>query len=600
MPSLVSARLLSLVLVALVVGLLPGCGSGGGKDTTRTASSVAGTSSAGSGVGAGLIKVNQVGYLPAAAKWAVIPATAATEFTVINAHNQVEVYSGALTAPAIWDASGERVKLADFSSVTSPGDYQIRVNGLADSVVFSVAVDAYQPLLAASIKAFYFNRSSAELLPEHAGKFARPLGHPDTQVFIHPSAATNARPEGFVVSSPKGWYDAGDYNKYIVNSGISTYTLLAAFEHFPELFNNQNLVIPESANSLPDLLDEALWNLEWMLTMQDPQDGGVYHKLTNKNFDGTVMPHLAKNDRFLVQKTTAATLDFAAVMATASRVLARYENQLPGSSAKMLAAAEFAWEWANSNPAITYRQPGDIATGEYGDFRLSDEFAWAAAELYITTGKDSYYTAFKPIETQNTVPSWRDVRGLAWISLAHHQQQLTGVADKALIVSRVESLADSLRSTWSVSPYKVSMRQEDFEWGSNSIALNQAMVAIQAYRLVGKREYLDVAQAQLDYVLGRNATDTSFVTGFGKKSTLHPHHRPSEADGIVEPIPGFIAGGPQPDQQDRFDCPVSYPSKTAAKSYLDHYCSYASNEIAINWNAPLVYVSAALLALTPK
>ena len=592
------------IAMASLSGLLVACGSGGssssdgGNKSTATNSTSAVTSS--SMINSGLIKVNQIGFLPESMKISAIPDVPATTFKIIQAGTNTEVFNGNLGAAATWDASGERVKLADFSSLKVPGEYQVRVEGVADSHAFSIKADIYDSLVAASVKAFYFNRNSAELLTEHAGKFARALGHPDTKVLIHPSAASNSRPAGTTISSPKGWYDAGDYNKYIVNSGISTYTLLAAYEHFPSLFNNQNLVIPESGNALPDLLDEALWNLEWMLTMQDPQDGGVYHKLTNKNFDGTVMPHQATAERYVVQKTTAAALDFAAVMAVASRVVAPYETQLPGLSAKMLSAAEAAWAWANANPSITYTQPADVKTGEYGDKNLTDEFAWAAAELYITTKNDIYYAALKPAETVNTVPSWGDVKGLAWVSLAHHKNNLTAVADQDLIAGRVDSLAASLQTAWSASPYKVSMQKGDFVWGSNSGALNQAMMLIQAYRLNGKREYLDAAQSQLDYVLGRNATDTSFVTGFGKKSTLHPHHRPSEADGIVDPIPGFIAGGPQPGQQEKSDCNAVYPSNIAAKSYLDNYCSYASNEIAINWNAPLVYVSAAVRALTPR
>jgi endoglucanase len=334
--------------------------------------------------------------------------------------------------------------------------------------------------------------------------------------------------------------------------------------------------------------------------MQDPNDGGVYHKLTNKNFDGTVMPNQATSERYVVQKTTAAALDFAAVMATASRVVAHYETQLPGMSAKMLAAAESAWAWAVANPAVTYKQPDDVKTGEYGDGNLADEFAWAAAELYITSKKDAYYAAMKPTDTFATVPSWGDVRSLGWISLAHHRDNLTAVADKQLIANRIDGLAANLQSVWTASAYRVTMQKNDFVWGSNSVALGQAMMLVQGFRLNGKREYLDAAQAMLDYVLGRNATDMSFVTGYGDKATLHPHHRPSEADGIAEPIPGFIAGGPQPGQQDKSGCNVPYPSNIAAKSYLDNWCSYASNEIAINWNAPLVYVAAAIQALTPK
>jgi endoglucanase len=438
------------------------------------------------------------------------------------------------------------------------------------------------------------------LLSDHAGVYARAAGHSDTQVLVHVSAASQTRPEGRIISSAKGWYDAGDYNKYIVNSGIATYTLLAAFEHFPGFFQTQHLNIPESGNNIPDVLDETLWNLEWMLTMQDPNDGGVYHKLTNKNFDDTVMPHQASSPRYVVQKTTAAALDFAAVMAVASRVFAAYETQRPGLSTQMLKAAKAAWGWAQANPAIIYQQPADIATGEYGDVSLNDEFAWAAAELYIATQDEAYYTTMNPDNVQNTVPSWGDVRALAWVSLAHHRNSLTDIAAQTLIANRIHSLATSLQTQWQSSAYKVSMQTSDFVWGSNSVALNQAIMLLQAYRLDGNRAYLDAAQSMLDYVLGRNAMDTSFVTGFGDNPTLYPHHRPSEADGILESIPGFIAGGPQPGQQDKSGCTKAYPSNIAAKSYLDDYCSYASNEIAINWNAPLVYVSAAIQVLTAE
>lgn len=550
--------------------------------------------------GVGTITLNQLGFLPHSAKWAVISKVSASQFAIVNATTETEVMRGNLGDAKLWKPAEETVKLANFSKLTAPGDYYLRVEGIPGRYRFVIADNAYRTLGNASLKAFYFNRASTELRAAHAGIYARAEGHPDNHILIHASAVSSSRPEGSVISSPKGWYDAGDYNKYIVNSGISTYTLLAAYEHFPEYFQQQFLNIPESNNSIPDLLDETLWNLDWMLTMQDPSDGGVYHKLTNKQFDGKLMPAQAKSERYVVQKTTAAALDFAAVMAVASRVFRHYEVQRPGLSEQMLTAAQAAWRWAQANPGVIYQQPTDIVTGEYGDQNLSDEFAWAAAELYITTQDDHYYAAMKPETVQITVPDWADVSALAWISLAHHQHHLTSVADTALISGRVSELANHLLNKWQTSAYKVSMDTGDFVWGSNAVALNQAMVLLQAYRLDAKRSYLDAAQSLLDYVLGRNATDTSFVTGFGRKYTLHPHHRPSEADGIAEPIPGFVAGGPQPGQQDKAHCRVAYPSSLPAKSYLDDNCSYASNEIAINWNAPLVYVSAAIQVLTPR
>jgi len=543
------------------------------------------------------IKLNQLGFTPNAEKLAVAPAVEATSFSIVKAGTIETVMTGKLSAAAVWEPALDSVKLADFSSLTAAGDYELKVAGVAETARFSISADAYQALNVAALKAFYFNRASTALLETHAGIYQRAAGHADTNVFIHASAADANRPAGTIVSAPKGWYDAGDYNKYIVNSGITTYTLLAAFQRFPAYFTAQSLNIPESGDAVPDILNEAMWNLEWMLAMQDPNDGGVYHKLTSKGFNGFEMPEADSSERYLVQKTTAASLDFAAVMAAASRIYAGYESQYPGMAAKMLAAAQSAWTWAQTNPAIYYAQPADIQTGAYGDNNVSDEFFWAATELYITTKEDSYYSAMKPADTSADVPGWGGVKSLGWMSLAQHLDSLTAVADKTLINDRLDQLAASISAKKSQSAYAVSLGTGDFFWGSNAGALNQAVILLEAYQLdTSKTAYRQAAQALLDYVLGRNATDYSFVTGFGSKSPLHIHHRPSSADGIAAPIPGFIAGGPHPDHSS--DC-SSYPSSLPAKSFVDLECSYSTNEIAINWNAPLVYVSAALQVLNP-
>lgn len=547
-----------------------------------------------------LIKVNQIGYKPGAEKLAVVPAVATTAFTVTRTSDQSVVLSGSLSAAKTWAPASESVKLADFSSLNTEGDYTLTVEGIEKSVNFKISENAYDALNAGAIKAYYFNRASTALLETHAGVYKRSAGHPGTTVYIHKSAATLARPEGTVVSAPKGWYDAGDYNLYVVNSGISTYTLLAAYERYADYFKTQTLNIPESTDAVPDVLNEAMWNLEWMLAMQDPNDGGVYHKLTSKNFSGMVMPHVDTSARYMVQKATAATLDFAAVMAAASRIYAPYEATYPGISTKMLDAAKSAYQWAKANPAVYYAQPSDIFTGDYGDSDVKDEFAWAAAELYITTKDDAYYTDLNPTTVTADVPWWGGVKSLGWISLAHNLDSLTPTADKTLIRTRLNGVAAGIAAKKTSSAYGVPLVSGDFNWGSNSGALNQAMMLLAAYELDNsKADYLKTAQSLLDYVLGRNPTDYSFVTGFGVRTPQNIHHRPSEADGIAGSIPGFLAGGANSGQQDKSGCSVPYPSNLPAKSYLDNTCSYASNEIAINWNAPLVYVSAALQVLTP-
>ncbi|MEZ0472039.1 glycoside hydrolase family 9 protein [Luteimonas salinilitoris] len=548
------------------------------------------------------IRLNQVGYLPAAHKLAVAPADAADGFVVEDAATGEPAFTGKLGVASTWPPSGQRVRIADFSALDAPGRYRLRIRGLPPSDEFVVADDAYAALAAASLKAFYFNRAGTALEPRHAGRYARAAGHPDDVVRVHASATSESRPEDTEISAPKGWYDAGDYNKYIVNSGIATYTLLAAWEAFPQVFAAQDLGIPESGGDVPDLLDEAWWNLEWMLAMQDPADGGVYHKLTTLQFAGFAMPERAREPRYVVQKSTAAALNLAAVMAQASRVYAPFEAHFPGVPERMLKASRAAWAWASKHPDAVYRQPDDVGTGAYGDQALDDEFAWAAAELYIATGEEAFRDAFVARGVEAGVPSWNSVGGLAWMSLASlasRPDRRMPHAMRERVEREIDGVAGELLREWSRSAYRVAMGGPDFVWGSSAVALNQAMLLVQAYRLNGQRDYLDAAQSQLDYVLGRNPLARSYVTGFGARPPMHVHHRVSGADGIVDPVPGWLAGGPNPGQQDAKDCSGRpYPSKVPALSYIDDVCSYASNEVAINWNAPLVYVVAALQALT--
>ncbi len=545
----------------------------------------------------GVIQLNQLGFLPNAHKLAAVPAGAAGRFRVLDAAGRT-VFSGPLGAPATWSPSGEPVRLADFSALRTPGTYRIAVDGAGASAPFPVSADAYRALDAAAIRAYTMNRAGIALDGRVAGIHARAAGHPDDKVLVHASAASAARPAGTVIASPKGWYDAGDYNKYIVNAGISTWTLLAAYEHFPAWFDALALDLPEDAGGagLPGLVAEALWNLDWMATMQDPHDGGVYHKLTNLAFDGMVMPDRATAPRYVVQKTTAAALDFAATMAAASRVLARFDAQSPGRSARWLAAAEGAWRWALRHPDVLYRQPDDVKTGTYGDDKLDDEFAWAAAELLAATGKAEYRDPAPAAGVaRSTQPDWGDVRMLGWIALAGQQERLP--ADAGAARKKLLAAADTLLARWQASPYRLAMADKDFVWGSNAVVLNQALVLVQAYRFTQRRGYLDAAQSALDYTLGRNPLGTSYVTGFGARSPRHPHHRPSVADGIADPVPGWLVGGPNPGRQDAADCKATYHAALPALAWLDDDCSYASNEVAINWNAPLVYVAAALQAL---
>lgn len=548
---------------------------------------------------ANLMRFNQIGFYPNAPKVAVIVNAGAGDFSVVDEATGETVFTGTLSDAQTWSLSDERVRRADFSELSQPGDYRLVVNTFGTSFPFSIEERVHAPVAQAALKGYYYQRMSMPLEEAYAGRWARPAGHPDTEVLVHPSAASEARPAGTVIAAPRGWYDAGDYNKYIVNSGISTYTLLALYEHYPDFARRLETNIPESGDDVPDVLDESLWNLRWMLDMQDPNDGGVYHKLTHANFQGVIMPHQATAPRYVVQKGTSATLNFAAVMAQAARLFADYETAFPGLADSMRTAALAAWQWARANPNVAYRQNAmnqqfdpDVVTGAYGDGNFSDEFDWAAAELYVTTRADSFLTLADPLDQPPNVPAWPSVRSLGWYTLLHHRQELPAAIDTTAMKAQFLSVADDLVGVTEEHPYHIVMggTASDFVWGSNSTAGNQGMLLLQAYRLTGDTNYRDAALTNLDYLLGRNATGYSFLTGYGHNPTMNPHHRPSEADDVRDPVPGLLAGGPNPGQQDG----CTYSSNLPAKSYVDDWCSYASNEITINWNAPLVYLASGL------
>ena len=554
------------------------------------------------------IRLNQLGFYPNAPKIAIVLTDQASPFQVTTPDGKQVLFSGTLSEARKNTLSGKMARTADFSAFRTPGTYTLTVPGSGRSYPFTISPDVYHNLAIGALKGFYYQRASIDLPATYAGQWHRPAGHPDNQVLIHPSAASATRPAGTTISSPGGWYDAGDYNKYIVNSGITMGTLLSLYEDFPGFSKTLTANIPESSNQVPDLLDESLWNLRWMLTMQDPADGGVYHKLTNPRFDGMVMPDRAKPDRYVVQKSVTATLDFAAVMAQASRIFKTYNRQLPGLADSCRTAAVKAWQWAKQNPNALYDQDAmnrsfdpDVSTGTYGDRDAGDEWIWAAAELYLTTKDDTYYTAVNLFPDDKTpLPSWAQVRTLAYYSLARLSDQLTpmGKQDLPKLKAYITRQANQILQDTDKQAFQTPMGKSasDYSWGSSSVAANQGIALIQAYRLTKEKPYLLAALANLDYLLGRNAIGYSFVTGFGHKTPMHPHHRPSISDGIEAPVPGLLSGGTNANAARQDKC-AGYTSTVPDEVFLDNDCSYASNEIAINWNAPLVYLAAALEAL---
>lgn len=553
----------------------------------------------------GQIFLNQVGYYPGQEKVAIVDSGAVKSFEVLDAVTRQSVLSGVPGGKASTPWSEEVRTSLDFSDLTTPGSYLLVVNGDTSAAMpFTVKANALSELADGALKALYYQRTAMPIEEKYAGKWSRPAAHPDTKVIVHPAAAGPVRKGGDVIASPKGWYDAGDYNKYIVNSGFTVGLMQDIYSLEPEYFAKQNVNIPESDNSTPDLLDELHYNLDWMLTMQDPADGGVYHKLTTLNFEGFITPSECKQERYVVPKSVTASLDFAAAMAQASRVYSAFEADYPGFSEKALHAAQKAYAWAEAYPAAFYDQESltpAVTTGTYADDKADDEFFWASSELYLATGDSRYLKkaqATKPAAF--APPTWGSTAGLgvfAWVApgkdLAEEARELSDAMKTLLVEYAEEAVADADANAFH-APY--GNAESDFYWGSLSEGTaNQGIALIYAYKLTDDDKYLENAARNMDYILGRNPLGYCYVTGFGTRSPMHPHHRLSASDGIESPIPGFLVGGPNAGKQDADY--VTYSSSMPDEAYEDVEASYASNEIAINWNASLVALSSALDAL---
>jgi len=538
------------------------------------------------------IKVDQVGYLPTEPKVAMVAArTAIGTFVVRRFGSREIVLRGKLSAPAADTSSGDSVQTADFSSVKREGRFYVEVPGVGVSWSFAIAPNVYARAFYLALRSFYGQRcgTAVDLGPEFPG-YKHDACH--TENAFHGTSGKG----GVKASGNKGWHDAGDYGRYVVNSGLSTGTLLWTYEIFADRVKSVRLNIPESDNGSPDILNEIRWNLDWMLSMQD-EDGGVFHKQTSERFCDFVMPEKDGLVSFVIgtgrepYKSSCATADFSAVMAIAARTYRPFDAAYAVTA---LDSARRAFAWVEKNPCILFTNPGGIGTGAYGDRDCADEILWAAAELWRTTRDGAYrqyfldhYSTQLPAISASSPPAWPSVGPVAlWTYLLGGG---TGEAAEAIRKASV-SAADQIVSRTAADGYRTSLRTSDYIWGSNSVAANYGLQLLVANALRPDPRYREAAADNLHYLLGRNTFSLSWVTQVGANPFRHPHHRPSGADQNPEPWPGLLSGGPNARRQD--PAMKGLPDVPPARMYVDDQESYASNEVAINWNAPLVFLLA--------
>ncbi|MEJ2569771.1 MAG: glycoside hydrolase family 9 protein [Anaerolineales bacterium] len=558
------------------------------------------------------VSVNQTGYFPEGEKNASVAndSTDALDWSLRDSSGEV-VLSGKTTVLGEDATSGDFLHQIDFSEYNTPGSgYQLLAGGL-ESVSFAIAKDIYSQLKLDALAYFYHNRSGTPIVVQYVGaNWARPAGHiTDDNVTCY----KGDDPDGnswpgcdYSLDVAGGWYDAGDFGKYVVNGGISAWTLMNLYERFPEVYGDGTLRIPEQSNGVPDLLDEARWEMEFLLSMQVPQGqpkaGMVHHKIHDRTWEPMPMvpPMEVDNDneheiagqgRYLYPPSTAATLNLAATAAQCARI---WDEIDPDFAATCLTAAQTAWEAALANPNIyAGNTPGD-GGGNYEDGNVADEFYWAAAELYVTTGDETYLNYLLESDRFGEVGQfdWGNTSSLGTITLVSTENDLPQ-EQAAKLKANVLDFADEMLTIQENDGYSVLIDGE-YPWGSNGLILNNTILMALAHDLSGEGKYLDSVRLSMDYILGHNPLYKSYVSGYGTYPMQHPHHRfwaNDPANGYPPPPPGALAGGANATANDPAALNANLSAYAPSKRYVDEIGSYSTNEVTINWNAPLAWVA---------
>lgn len=532
------------------------------------------------------IAVNQAGYLINESKYAVINGEI-EKLYLLNEKDEI-VFENKTQLRTEKDlATGYKVYSFDFTNFNKSGKYYIGDNKGLKSYNFLIGESVFENLKRLSIKSFYYQRCDVEILEKHAGVFKHPSCHTSDAIF-HTTAGTGS------LNVNGGWHDAGDYGKYTVPASTTVGQMLMSYENYSENYQEDDLNIPESGNGIPDLLDEIKFELEWMLKMQR-EDGAVFWMVNSKTYHES-MPHTSKLQRYIYEVSTMATGDFAAVMAMSARIYKKYDDKF---AQICLSAALKAWDYLEKNssmvPVNGYKNPSDSQAGGYSMNYDLDKRLWAAVELFRNNDDDKYHNFIKNNYSKggffNQIIGWSNIKSMALIEYLLIEDSKTDSNIRNSIKSELIKYSDNVVNIVKNDGYYVSLGSKEYGWGSNGFALNKAFVLLFAYKLTGNQNYYNVVLNQLNYVTGINAHNISFITGIGTNYCKNIHHAPSFSDKIAEPVPGFLAGGPEMYLSDPVLQKTFTRNTPPALCYVDNTESYASNEIAIYWNSSLVSIA---------
>ncbi|MCF8358309.1 MAG: glycoside hydrolase family 9 protein [Prolixibacteraceae bacterium] len=513
--------------------------------------------------------LNSIGYLPEQPKVASV-ATGFDSFAVVDAETKQPVFVGTLSDSVYQEDVKMSVQFADFSPVKQVGEYYLQINDTLKSPVFKIAPDVYNFALTTSMRAFYLWRCGTAVEGKYNGiTYTHDACHMEDG-WLDSIGMPNQQRDG-----TGGWHDAGDHGKYVVNAGITVGMMFMAWEQFNDKLKAYDFDLPETAPGFPDYLKELKWETDWLLKMQYPDGSGrVSHKLTRNAFAGFIMPEDDTEKRYFTEWSSAATASFTGMMAQAARYFKPYDEVY---AQKCLNAALLSYEFLKENPDYK-RFSQRFRTGGYHSPDFDDRL-WAAIELWETTGESEYLEDFEErlSEIEEKVDQnwdWPVIKNMAVFQyilsdregknpelLAEVKKQTIEVADKIVEVAKADIFSRPLG--------------DRYYWGCNGTVVRQVLNLQVANKIKQKKEYITTSLDAIHNIFGRNQYGRSFVTGLGYLPPMNPHDRRSGADDIEAPWPGYIVGG-----------------GNKALDWIDEERSFSTNEVAINWQAALVYALA--------
>lgn len=536
-------------------------------------------------ISAAPIKVNQVGYMQAGEKYALVSgyynelgAQEGTPFEVKRASDGSVVYNGELTLVKAYDPlSGEKVLKADFTQLREAGDYYVSVEGVPQSSVsFEIGNGVYGGLLNDVQKFFYYQRANVDLDAQHAGEYAREGKHKQDQALplqSNPSVTKDVY---------GGWWDAGDTGKYVTAGATAVSDLLWAYETYPNVFEDGQLNIPESGNGIPDLLDEIKFETDFFLKMQDPATGGFYAYVNREPVPERFVMDGEGSSSVIPTVQTANTVGALAHAA----IVFRSEPSLEGYADQLLEAAEKGWAYLEQHPEYI-AQPD----GPYNDDKDQNDRFYAAAALYRATGDSRYddyvkahyeefETVFKATDFSHGINGMEMIGYYHYLSAPQADAQVREWFASRYAIWREAALDVALnKAVWRNST------NEGFYWGANSNVASMPMSLAIGSRILGTFDEanLQAAAGNLNYLLGINPLQLSYITGYGENRIRITHHEIFMRDFIVEMPNGYMVGGPN-----------NWKAKFPAKAYNPSTIDWETNEQALNYNSPLIFLTAML------